>query len=324
MPGPDDHILARLRAGTWISGAVLAHDLGVSRAAVHQRIAALRRAGFAVAAAPRRGYQLHAEPDRLLPEVVLPRLTTVRLGRALRHELACGSTNDEAAAWARAGAPEGATVVAESQHAGRGRAGRSWFSPAGENLYCSIVLRPPIPPVAVPPLTLAVGVAVYEGIRGLGFDPDLKWPNDVLIAGKKVAGILTEMSADLSQVHHVITGIGINVNTTRFPRELEARATSLRLARGAGAPPMDRVALLAAVLVALEQWYDRFLTDGAAAVCRAFGARSRQLGHEVRVQTGSEVLVGTARGVDDDGALVVVLRDRRTVRVLAGEILLWD
>jgi BirA family biotin operon repressor/biotin-[acetyl-CoA-carboxylase] ligase len=321
----DARILARLRAAAWVSGAELGAELGLSRAAVGKRVAALRRAGFAIAAAPRRGYHLSAEPDRLLPEVVIPRLTTARFGRALRSLEECGSTNDEAAAWARQGAPEGAVVVAERQTAGRGRAGRAWFSPPGASLYCSVVARPPVSPLAVPPLTLAAGIAVHDAIAGLGLAADLKWPNDVLIDGQKVCGILTEMSADLERVHHVIVGLGINVNGTSFPPALAGRATSLRLARGGAAgPPFERAAVLAAVLAQLERWLDRFVAEGAAAIAREVAGRCSQIGRGVRVQLGDALVAGTATGVAVDGALLVTRPDGATVRIIAGEVLLWD
>ncbi|HEY3352694.1 MAG TPA: biotin--[acetyl-CoA-carboxylase] ligase [Polyangia bacterium] len=324
MDEVDGRILARLRAGAWVSGAALGEELGLSRVAVGKRVAGLKRAGFDITAARRRGYHLVGEPDRLLPEVVQPRLTTARFGRTLRYLAECGSTNDEAAAWARAGAPEGAVVVAERQTAGRGRAGRAWFSPPGESLYCSLVLRPPVPPAAVPPLTLCAGIAIHEALGALGARPDLKWPNDVLLDGKKVCGILTEMSSDVERVHYVILGLGLNVNGRAFPAALADRATSLRLSRGPDAPPPARAAVLAEVLRRLEVWHDRFAAEGGAMVAREFAPRSSQLGRPVRVQLGDDVIAGVAAGLDTDGALLVARPSGATVRVIAGEVLLWD
>jgi BirA family biotin operon repressor/biotin-[acetyl-CoA-carboxylase] ligase len=316
-------LLGALQGGAWVSGGDLARAWGVSRAAVAKHVAALRRQGFTIEAAPRRGYRLAAVPDRLLPAVVGPLLATQRCGCEIRYLERVGSTNDEAAAWARAGAPEGAVVLAETQARGRGRLGRAWHSPPGASLYLSVVLRPPRPPHVLPPLTLAAGLAVYDTCAYFGLAPDLKWPNDVLLGGQKVAGILTEMGADAERVHHVVLGLGLNVNATRFPAELRARATSMRLAAGRDAPPFDRAAVLADLLYRLETRYDEFLAGGPAVVVAAFRERWGGRGRAVRVQSGDAVLRGVAQDVDDGGALLVA-RGRTVERVLAGEVLLWD
>jgi BirA family transcriptional regulator, biotin operon repressor / biotin---[acetyl-CoA-carboxylase] ligase len=319
----DAALLAALGGGAWVSGADLARAQGLTRAAVGKQVAALRRQGFTVAAAPRRGYRLMGAPDRLLPTVVEPLLTTRRCGREVRYLERVGSTNDAAAAWARAGAPEGAVVLAETQERGRGRVGRPWHSPPGENLYLSLVLRPARPPHELPPLTLAAGLAVFDVCAARGLEPELKWPNDVLLHGKKVAGVLTEMSSEAERVLHVVLGIGLNVNGTRFPADLRARATSLRLATGRDAPPLARAAVLADLLLRLEARYDEFLAGGPAAVVAAFRAHWGGRGRAVRVQAGDTVLRGVAQDVDDGGALLVA-RGRTIDRVLSGEVLRWD
>ncbi len=313
----DEKLLGLLRAGGFVSGEAIAAALGVSRAAVGKRVAELRRRGFVIAAAPRRGYRLEAVPDALTAEVVLPRLTTAWLGRAWRHHDSVGSTNDEAAAWARAGAPAGAVVVADEQTRGRGRLGRRWHSPPGESLYFSVVLRPPLPPHRVPPLTLAAGVAVAEALVAFELSPELKWPNDVLLDGKKVAGVLTEMSADLDRVHHVVVGIGVNLNGQQFPDEIAAIATSAALARGVPLPRADFVALLCA---RLEDWLNQFVRDGASAVVAAWKQHARCFGRRVRVTAGRDVLDGVAEDLEDDGALRLRLDDGRAARVVAGEV----
>jgi BirA family biotin operon repressor/biotin-[acetyl-CoA-carboxylase] ligase len=313
----DDRLLHLLRAGDFVSGERIAAALGVSRAAVGKRIAELRKRGFTIAAAPRRGYRLDVVPDTLDPDAIGPRLTTAWLGRAWRHVPTIGSTNDEAAAWARAGAPSGAVVVADAQTRGRGRLGRHWHSPPGESLYLSVVLRPPLPPHRVPPLTLATGVAVAEALAALDLVPQLKWPNDVLLDGKKVAGILTEMSADLDRVHHVVVGIGVNLNAAAFPDELAAIATSVALARGA---PVARADFAAALCARLEHWFNQFVSDGAAAVVAAWKQYARFFGRHVRITAGRDRLDGVAEDLDDDGALRLRLADGRVTRVIAGEV----
>lgn len=315
----DERLLALLRAGEYVSGEAIAEALGITRAAVGKRVDGLRRRGFTVAAAPRRGYRLDGEPDALSADVVGARLTTAWLGRAWRHVARVGSTNDEAAAWARAAdpAPHGAVVVADAQDAGRGRLGRKWHSPPGESLYLSVVLRPPLPPHRVPPLTLAAGVAVAETLLAFDVTPALKWPNDVQLDGRKVAGILTEMSADLNRVHHLVVGIGVNVNTRAFPEELAAIATSVAAARGA---EVARAELAARLCARLEHWVDTFVADGAAPVVAAWKQHARFFGTRVKVTAGRDRVEGVAEDLDDDGALRLRLADGSAYRVVAGEV----
>jgi BirA family biotin operon repressor/biotin-[acetyl-CoA-carboxylase] ligase len=259
-------------------------------------------------------------PGDLAPARLTARLTTTRFGRRCEVLASCPSTNDRAAALGREGAPEGLVVLADAQTGGRGRLGRTWHSPPGENLYLSLLLRPACTPAALPPLTLAAGVAVTQALAALGLQPLLKWPNDVLLpvggGQRKVAGILTEMATERERIRHVVVGLGLNVNTASFPPELEARATSLRLATG---QPQDRGALVAAVLNAFEPAYDQLMSEGAAACLAAFRARAA-LPRPCRVERDGTVLEGTALDVDGDGALLV--RDGRGEihRVLSGEI----
>jgi BirA family transcriptional regulator, biotin operon repressor / biotin---[acetyl-CoA-carboxylase] ligase len=313
----NERLLALLRSDEFVSGEKIAGELGVSRAAVAKRVGELRKRGFAIAAAPRRGYRLDGVPDALSADVIVPRLTTAWLGRAWRHLARVESTNDEAAAWARAGAPAGAVVVADEQTRGRGRLGRRWHSPPGESLYLSAVLRPPLPPHRVPPLTLAAGVAVAEALVQADVTAALKWPNDVLVDGKKVAGILTEMSSDPDRVHHVVIGIGVNLNGSAFPDELAAIATSVALARGAPVPRAEFAALLCA---RLEHWCDQFVADGAAPVVAAWRQHARFFGKRVQVTAGRDRMEGIAEDLEEDGALRLRLDDGRALRVVAGEL----
>ncbi|HEX8950442.1 MAG TPA: biotin--[acetyl-CoA-carboxylase] ligase, partial [Polyangia bacterium] len=192
-------------------------------------------------------------------------------------------------------------------------------SPPGASLYLSAVLRPPLPPHRVPPLTLAAGVAVAEALVSFDVVPALKWPNDVQLDGKKVAGILTEMSADFDRVHHVVVGIGVNLNVPAFPDELAAIATSLLLARGAEVARADFAAVLCA---RLEHWCDRFVADGAAPVVAAWKQHARFLGRRVQVTAGRDRMDGVAEELEDDGALRLRLDDGSAVRVVAGELTL--
>jgi BirA family transcriptional regulator, biotin operon repressor / biotin---[acetyl-CoA-carboxylase] ligase len=246
------------------------------------------------------------------------RLGTRWLGRAFEWHADCASTNDLAAERARAGAPTGLVVAADAQTAGRGRLGRTWHSPADDNLYLSILLRPTRAPAEIPPVTLLVGGAVARALADLGLAPRLKWPNDVQLldeAGRrrKVAGILTEMASAGGSALHVVVGIGLNVNGLDFPPEIAERATSLRRALG---QKVDRVALLAALLGALEPLYEEFERRGPAAAHAAFPAPCRvtALG-----QPGDR-LEGIALGVDADGALRLRDEAGHIHRVISGEL----
>jgi BirA family biotin operon repressor/biotin-[acetyl-CoA-carboxylase] ligase len=258
--------------------------------------------------------------DELAPDRLAGLLHTGRLGRDYHHLATCSSTSDEVASRARAGAPEGLLVLAETQTGGRGRLGRVWHSPAGENLYLSLLLRPAMPPWMVPPLTLLVGGVAAEVLSAAGAAPRLKWPNDVLLpaAGglRKVAGILTEMASERDRVRHVVVGVGLNVNGTSFPPELAERATSLKLATGR---PFDRGTLLAALMDELEPAYDQFVADGPARAIARWRAHA-DLGRRCRVERDGVVIEGIAEDVDAEGTLLVRDDGGRLHRVLSGEI----
>ena len=314
--GPVEQIVDWLRvAEAPLSGQELARRLGCSRAAVWKHIAALRQGGYEIRGRPSVGYTLAAIPDRLGPAELGPHLNGS--WRSIEWRAVLDSTQNLARDLARDGAPEGTVVIAESQTAGRGRLGRQWHSPAGCNLYCSLVLRPPLPPTAVPTFALVVGLAVADAAQPLvGARPALKWPNDVLLDGRKVAGILTELDAEIERVRYVIVGIGVNVNTEAFPEELATTATSLRLAAG---HPVDRARFTGGLLAALEARYRRFLADGFAAMRPEWEASAALTGKEVRVTAPEGEVSGRVLGVDDDGALRLA-GPRGELRVLAGEI----
>ena len=316
---PDARILGRLRtAKAPVSGEELAALLGCSRAAVWKRIAALREEGYRIEARHAAGYVLAGTPDRLGPAELAPHL---RGGWRNVHWLArVDSTQRVARDLARSGAAEGTAVVAEEQTAGRGRLGRTWHSPPGDNLYCSIVLRPPRAPAEVPQIALVAGLAVADAVQETaGRCPAIKWPNDVLLDGKKVCGILTEMESEMDRVHHVIAGIGVNLNTRRFPRELREKASSLLLLTGR---PVERAPFTARLLAALEARYGRYLSVGFASVRTEWESYSCLTGTEVRVQGPGGEVAGRVIGLDDDGALRLRGADGRVTRIVAGEVTL--
>jgi BirA family biotin operon repressor/biotin-[acetyl-CoA-carboxylase] ligase len=315
-----DELLLALEGRGWQSGAAIAQRLGVSRAAVWKRIERLRARGYGIEAAAGRGYRLVRTSDLLLPEAIGRAYRPVLLRGAIVHRDTVDSTNRLAAELARDGAAEGTTVLAEQQTAGRGRLGRSWVSPARLNLYASVVLRPAIPPLEVPRLTLVAGVVVADAIRATApVDARIKWPNDVLIGGRKVAGVLTELEAEAERVRFVIVGIGVNLNAgcDDFPPELQSKATSIALASGAA---VDRVAFAARLLGGLDAAYALFLHRGFAALRHRYEELHCLTGCDVAID-GTPPLTGTVRGVDDAGALLVE-HAGEVQRVVSGEVTL--
>jgi BirA family transcriptional regulator, biotin operon repressor / biotin---[acetyl-CoA-carboxylase] ligase len=304
----------------FVSGEAISDKLGLTRAAVWKHVNALREQGYRIDAVPARGYRLAEVPDRLTPLELRPLLNTHDLGRELHWYEEIGSTNDVAKDLAEAGAEDGEVVVAEAQTAGRGRRGREWVSPPRKNLYFSVVLRPDLPPARAPELTMVASIAICDALRQAGVEAGIKWPNDVLASGKKIAGILTELAAEPDRVHWVVIGVGVNVNarTEDFPPALRDQATSILVERGEPAP---RALFAAACLTTLETWLDRHAEEGFEAIRQAWRGRNVTLGREVVVRTDEREIAGTAEDIDEHGALLV--HDRSGVhRVIAGDVML--
>jgi BirA family biotin operon repressor/biotin-[acetyl-CoA-carboxylase] ligase len=287
------------------SGTKIAQEISSNRSEVWRLIQQLRGLGVDVAGHPATGYQLKSVPDLLLPEILEPMIRGTIFENHLHHYYKIGSTNTTAMLAATDGASEGSVFLAEEQTAGRGRAAHTWESARSAGIYCSAVLRPHLPPADVLVLSLAAGLAVRSAIEQVDsrVSPDLKWPNDVLIGGKKICGILTEMNAEATHVRHVVVGIGINVNQSSFPRELEADATSLRLVTGS---ERSRVELAAALLKSLDREYGQLITrpDARHSILRRFSEHSSWVkGKQVRVEENGSKLEGTTEGLDDRGFL---------------------
>jgi BirA family transcriptional regulator, biotin operon repressor / biotin---[acetyl-CoA-carboxylase] ligase len=320
-PGSEELVLAFLaEAGDgFVSGEAISDKLGLSRAAVWKHVNALRTQGYRIDAVPARGYRLVTIPDRLGPLELRPLLGTHDLGQIVHWFAEVPSTSDVAKRLADDGAAHGEVVVAESQTAGRGRRGRAWASPPGRSLSFSVVLRPDLPPSRAPELTLLASVALCQAIRDAGVPAAIKWPNDVLAGGRKLAGILLEMAAETDQLQWVVLGVGVNVNTRAedLPPELRDTATSLAIERGG---PVPRALFAAATLGAIEGWLDRHVAEGFGPVREAWRAMCDTLGREVRVKLAGEGdLEGVAEDVDEAGALLV-RAGGRLHRVLAGDV----
>ena len=269
---------------------------------------------------PSEGYQLESVVDLLLPDIIGPLVSGTLFNSKIRHFFRVGSTNVAAMEAAAAGEPDGTVFLAEQQTAGRGRGGNSWESAPSDGIYCSIILRPQLPPADALLLSLIAGIAVAEAVeQTTGLHPDLRWPNDVLLEERKFCGILTEMNAEVTRVRYVVVGIGINVNQPSFSKELEPIATSLRLASG---HEWSRVQIAAALLKSLDIWY-RKLSDGTAdsraAIFRKFEERSsfaRSRFVHVDEEGGYE---GVTEGLDNRGFLQV-RTDRGLRTVLSGGV----
>lgn len=317
----EELILSFLAEGgdDFISGEALSGKLGLSRTAVWKHVNSLRHKGYRIDAVPARGYRLVEVPDRLTALELTPLLSTQELGRVIHAFDSCTSTNELAFKLAAAGACHGEIVVAEEQTHGKGRRGRTWASPSGLNLYFSMVLRPDLPPQRASEITLLAAVALAETIRDAGAQAQIKWPNDVQIEGKKVAGILTELSADADSVKFVILGVGVNLNGSSrdLPEDVAPNATSVAEARGERVP---RALFAAALWTRLEHWFDLHAEQGFPPVRAAWKKLSATLGQDVLVKAERQELRGRAVDIDESGALILDVGDGKTERVLAGDV----
>ena len=325
LPGTTDRRLAGLltllaeNATIVISGARIAKEIGVSRSTVWRWAQRLRGLGVKVKGQPATGYFLEQVPDILMPDMLRQRLKGSLFGKHIHHFFKTDSTNRVALELGHAGEPEGAVVIAEEQTAGRGRAGRAWHSERAAGIYVTLLLRPRLAPVQAPLLTMMAGLSAHAAVQAVtGLEVDLKWPNDLLIRGKKAGGILTEMHAEPGQIRFVIVGIGLNVNQEKFPGELSGLATSLRIETG---KTQSRMEVLVRLLREFEVDYNRFLREGVASVVARFEAVSSYAkGKRVRVTNGTGNYAGTTAGLGPEGLLQVMRDDGQMVTVIAGDV----
>jgi BirA family biotin operon repressor/biotin-[acetyl-CoA-carboxylase] ligase len=320
----DAKILSALRAHPdGVSGAQLAEQLGISRAAIWARIEELRRLDYDIEASPHVGYRLVSSPDALHADDLFARLGKTRvIGRDIQVFEQTTSTNDVMEKLARDGVKEGVVVFAESQTKGRGRLGRKWISPERKGLWFSVLLRPDLRPQEATQLTVASATALRRAILAeTGLPPEIKWPNDILIGGKKVAGILTELSAEVDRVKHIILGIGVDVNldADELPGELRKTATSLKIEKG---EMICRAELAVAILRELDFDYDRICSGKFSAVADEWEAHCATIGKNVTVLIGDRKIRGRAESLDDDGALLVRTEHGHLERIIGGDVTL--
>jgi BirA family biotin operon repressor/biotin-[acetyl-CoA-carboxylase] ligase len=311
------NLLRSSRSG-FISGEELARTCGISRTMVWKHIKSLEREGFGIEAVPSRGYRMTTLPDILRKADIKQGLRTRIMGREIHLLSEIASSNTLAMEMAANGTPEGTVVIAEVQTGGKGRLGRKWISPKG-NLYLSVVLRPNIPMHKAPLITLMGAVAVASAIRAVcGLSAGIKWPNDILVDGKKVSGLLTEMSAEQDRIRHIVLGIGVDVNMDIRDLPYEIRSLTTTLAAETEAK-INRTELLQQLLRDLEIGYRKFLTNNED-VLEEWKQLNLTIGNRVTVSNGDMFLEGLAQGVDNEGRLIIRRDDGTTRTVAAGDV----
>lgn len=312
-------ILAALMRTSWISGQALADTAGVSRTAIWKHIHALRQEGYEIQASSGRGYRLEHAPDRLSAEGVQAGLKTSILGKDIIFRSQIDSTQNLAKSLGEQGAPEGTVVLAETQNKGRGRRGRIWTAiPHG--VAMSIILRPDLPPDQAPHFPLLAGAAIGQAItKSCDLQAGLKWPNDILIHGLKVVGILAELDAEMDRINAIYLGIGLNVNALpdEIPADLSTLATSLCIQSGS---KVNRLHLVQTVLQELELAYQTYRMHGFAPIRKSWKEQNITLGRTVRIVSGHNIRTGTAVDLDPEGALILRSDDNQETIVTAGEV----
>ena len=312
-----DQILDFLRKNDgYLSGEELSRQLKISRAAVWKNIEELRKEGYDIAAVPHLGYRLTSVPDKLFPQEIQYHLKTKQLGKNIVYFETIPTTMDHAFQLGVQGAEEGTVVCAETQTKGRGRLGRSWNSPKGKGIYMSVILRPAFSPSEVAQFTLLAAVAVREAIAKVsGVQAQIKWPNDLLVNQKKLAGILTEMSAEADRVRFIVIGIGVNVNTllSHLPEE----ATSLKELTGKS---ISRLDLVREILISLEKWYEHLKAKGFSEIMAEWKKFSCTLGNRIRIMDMDGQVEGEAVDLDEYGGLVIRRDNGVMVKRMSGDV----
>ena len=319
-----DELLTLLSTTEYISGEKLCLQLSMTRAAVWKRMEKLRAEGYLIQSAGKRGYRLEPVPDNLLPAYVTKELATQWAGRGdIFYQTSVSSTNTLLKDAARMGAPKGSLYLCELQTEGKGRLQRSWDARQGENLLQSLLLCPKLPVEQAPLCTLAAAIAMAQAIEDVvpGLQAGIKWPNDIVINGKKCVGILSELSADMDGIQFIVMGVGVNVNQTAFPEALRHKATSLLLeAKNSEEKSVDRRKLLCAYLLRIERAMDALETGGLSALLPEYSRRSVTLQAQVQVIEANDTWIGYGEAIDETGALLVRNAAGTLRRVLSGDV----
>jgi BirA family biotin operon repressor/biotin-[acetyl-CoA-carboxylase] ligase len=322
-----DQILAYLKEekGKWVSGESLSRKMAVTRSAVWKHILRLKEEGYVIESSRKKGYFFRQSSDFLLANEIRERLETRVFGKQdIVYFQETDSTNLRAKSLADRGAPEGTVVIAESQTEGRGRRGRTWFSPAGEGIYVSVILRPALSPNEASRLTLLAAVAAAETLLDLtSLSVRIKWPNDIMVRGKKLAGILTQVSTEMDAVDYIVVGLGLNVNTPlkSFPADLRNSATSIQAEMN---EPFPRIRLLRLYLERFEDRYEMFRQSGFQPILERWKELSDVIGKRIRVDLLNHYCMGEVLDIDQDGILILREQDGTLQRILSGDVTLLE
>ena len=318
-----DLLLAYLKEkkGNWVSGEILSTQLSVSRTAIWKHICTLREEGYGIESSPKKGYSLQKISDLLLPNEIREGLETKVFGRkGIVYYSKINSTNTKAKEMASRDAPEGTLVVAEQQVKGRGRKGRTWFSPSQGGVYLSLILKPGISPAEAPKITMLTGVVVAETLLMLTpCKVNIKWPNDILVNGKKIAGILTEMSTEMDTIEYIVVGLGMNVTTSWFPDDIKDKATSILIETAKYFP---RVTFIKEYLKWYEKYYEIFTRIGFEPVIKRWKELSDTIGHMVIAEVSGKRYRGEVHDIDNAGILILKDKNKNLHRIFSGDVTL--
>ncbi|MBS4215881.1 biotin--[acetyl-CoA-carboxylase] ligase [Neobacillus rhizophilus] len=290
---------------SYLSGQFLAELIGCSRTAVWKHIEELRKEGFELEAVRKKGYRIIKTPEKITADEIRLGLTTEFIGKNIHYEETVESTQKIAHRLASENVPEGTVVIAEEQISGRGRMNRPWHSPKYTGIWMSLILRPNVPLTKAPQLTLLTAVAIVQAIEEVtGLNPEIKWPNDILLNGKKITGILTEMQAEADQIHSIIIGMGLNVNQTKddFPPELQNIASSLLIEKG---DALSRASIIRSIFTHFEKLYLLFLEKGFYPIKLLWEGYAISIGKMLKARTLTGVIEGKALGITDEGVLKI-------------------
>ncbi|MBI3592241.1 MAG: biotin--[acetyl-CoA-carboxylase] ligase [Nitrospirae bacterium] len=303
----------------FISGPDIAHALGITRAAVWKRIALLKKSGYVIETSYSKGYRLIQAPDLSIEEI-RNSLSNHQIGKEIIFLDTTGSTNTVASELAMKGCTEGTVIIADEQTGGRGRRGRAWISPAGKNLYMSIILKPDISPRDATMLTLMSAVSCASAVKKLSTIPvSIKWPNDIMVSDRKLGGILTEIKTDMDRISYSIIGIGMNINLDidDLPHDIRPIATSIKHETGVS---QSRTQFAVEILREIGKWYSALLTSGKDRIIKEWLQLSSTIGRSVKVTAGDAIFTGTAEGIDDEGILLLRLQDNSIKKISAGDV----
>lgn len=303
----------------YISGQKISEQIGCSRTAIWKHISELKKEGYEIIGVQKRGYQLLSRPDNVRPHDIKHDLKTKYIGHSIYYEEVMSSTQEIAHKLAQEGSEEGTIVITDHQTKGRGRLGRSWESETRSGIWMSIILRPNIPPNQAPQLTLLTAVAIVQVIENMtSIECEIKWPNDILVNGKKLVGILTELQAEADAIQSIIIGIGINVNTKQFPEELQDKATSLY--KENNEQKISRATLVQSILQQMEFLYEEYLDTGFEAIKLRWESYAISLGKFITARTLNGEIKGLAKGITNEGVLLIEDKDGHIHQVYSADI----